>query len=195
MFEVYFKIGLKHIADLAAYDHILFIIALCAVYRLKQWKSILILVTAFTIGHSVTLALSALNIVKVNSAVIEFLIPVTIVLTALYNVIFDANQKIKPSLKQLNFKYLIALFFGLIHGMGFSNYFKALLGQEANITLPLFAFNIGIEAGQLIIVAVMLVIAIIAMEIFKASQKAWNLFVSGAAFGISFIMMIETWPF
>jgi hypothetical protein len=194
MFEVYFKIGLKHIADLAAYDHILFIIALCAVYRIAQWKSILILVTAFTIGHSITLALSALNIVTMDSGIIEFLIPVTIVLTALYNIFFDSSKKVKAS-ANVNFKYFIALFFGLIHGMGFSNYFKALLGSEANITIPLLAFNIGVEAGQLIIVGVLLAVGILIMEVFKVAQKSWNLFISGAAFGIAFTMMIDTWPF
>jgi hypothetical protein len=194
MFKVYFEIGLKHIADLAAYDHILFIIALCAVYRISQWKSILILVTAFTIGHSVTLALSALNIVTMDSGLIEFLIPVTIVLTALYNVIFDGKKKAKANWFA-NFKYWIALFFGLIHGMGFSNYFKALLGSEANITLPLLAFNIGVEVGQLIIVGVLLAVGILILEVFKVAQKSWNLFISGAAFGIAFTMMIDTWPF
>jgi hypothetical protein len=194
MFKVYFEIGLKHIADLAAYDHILFIIALCAVYRISQWKSILILVTAFTIGHSVTLALSALNIVTMDSGLIEFLIPVTIVLTALYNVIFDGKKKAKANWFT-NFKYWIALFFGLIHGMGFSNYFKALLGSEANITLPLLAFNIGVEVGQLIIVGVLLAVGILILEVFKVAQKSWNLFISGAAFGIAFTMMIDTWPF
>ncbi|MCB0501297.1 MAG: HupE/UreJ family protein [Bacteroidetes bacterium] len=196
MFKVYFEIGLKHIADLAAYDHILFIVALCAVYKLSEWKKILILVTAFTIGHSITLAMSALNMITINSSLIEFLIPVTIFLTALYNIVFIRESKIirvHSLSKAVSVKYFIALFFGLIHGMGFSNYFKALLGQEANITFPLFAFNVGIEIGQLLIVAVMLVISILMMTVFKLPQKIWNWTVSGIALLMSIRMMVNTW--
>ncbi|MEZ5003263.1 MAG: HupE/UreJ family protein [Chitinophagales bacterium] len=196
MFKVYFEIGLKHIADLAAYDHILFIVALCAVYKLSEWKKILILVTAFTIGHSITLAMSALNMITINSSLIEFLIPVTIFLTALYNIVFIRESKIirvHSLSKIVSVKYFIALFFGLIHGMGFSNYFKALLGQEANITFPLFAFNVGIEIGQLLIVAVMLVISILTMTVFKLPQKYWNWTVSGIALLMSIRMMVNTW--
>ncbi len=197
MFKVYFEIGLKHIADLTAYDHILFIVALCSVYKLKEWRQILVLVTAFTIGHSITLALSALSIITINSALIEFLIPVTILLTALYNLLFISGNdslKSKKLPSSVSIKYAIALFFGLIHGMGFSNYFKALLGQEANITLPLFAFNVGIEAGQLIIVGVMLIFSIFTMEILKLKRQYWNYAISGIAGIIALKMMVETWP-
>lgn len=191
MFQVYFQVGLKHIADITAYDHILFIIALCAAYRWREWRQILILVTAFTIGHSITLALSALDVIKVNSAVIEFLIPVTIFATAVYNVVWFRYDH---SGRLISFKYALALFFGLIHGMGFSNYFKSLLGKETNITLPLFAFNIGIEIGQLVIVGFILIASGIAMEVFKARQRDWNLFISGGAAGIALTLMLETWP-
>jgi len=191
MFHVYFNVGLKHIADLAGYDHILFIIALCAVYRIREWKQILILVTAFTIGHSVTLALSALNIIKVNGDVIEFLIPLTIFATALYNVLY---YKRDHSGRLFNFKYLMALFFGLIHGMGFSNYFKGLLGKATNITIPLFAFNVGIEIGQLIIVLFILLGSFIFLDLLKAKHRDWNLFISGGAAGIAITIMMETWP-
>lgn len=197
MFKVYFEVGLRHIADLAAYDHILFIIALCAVYKLSEWRKILILVTAFTIGHSITLALSALHIITINSAVIEFLIPVTILLTALYNLVFIRESKIirvQSLSRAVSVKYFIALFFGLIHGMGFSNYFKALLGAEANITFPLFAFNVGIEMGQLLIVAVMLACSILMMSVFKLKQIYWNWAVSGVAAIVAIKMMVETWP-
>ncbi|MEZ5009008.1 MAG: HupE/UreJ family protein [Chitinophagales bacterium] len=197
MFKVYFEVGLRHIADLAAYDHILFIVALCAVYKLSEWRKILILVTAFTIGHSITLALSALSIITINSAIIEFLIPVTILLTALYNLVFIRESKIirvQSLSKAVSVKYFIALFFGLIHGMGFSNYFKALLGAEANITFPLFAFNVGIEIGQLLIVAVMLSCSILMMSVFKLKQIYWNWAVSGVAGIVAIKMMVETWP-
>ena len=186
MFKTYLELGFDHILDMNGYDHILFIIALCAVYRYSQWKNILILVTAFTIGHSVTLALSALDIVVFRADIIEFLIPLTILVTALFNVARKENTG-----DRLMANYGLALFFGLIHGLGFSNYFKALLGREENITTPLFAFNVGVELGQLVIVAITVIAGIIFMRYQRVEQRAWNLFISGAAAGISFILLLE----
>ncbi len=186
MFPVYFELGLDHILDLNGYDHILFIIALCATYRITEWRRVLILVTAFTIGHSVTLALSALNLVIFRSDVIEFLIPVTILVTALYNVLRKDHAA-----SNIKFSYLIALVFGWIHGLGFSNYFKALLGGEESVVGPLFAFNIGVEVGQIIIVAITMAVGFVIMSKFKASQREWTLFVSGAAVGIALMLMMD----
>ncbi|RME40186.1 MAG: HupE/UreJ family protein, partial [Deltaproteobacteria bacterium] len=124
-FHTFLQLGIGHIADLAALDHILFILTLCAIYRPEAWKQILILVTAFTLGHSLTLALAGLELVEVPASLVESAIPVTI----------------------------MAAGFGLIHGMGFANYFRSLMmaaGDE--IVLPLFAFNLGIEIGQIGIV-------------------------------------------
>jgi len=188
-FEAYLRIGFQHIADVTAYDHILFIIALCAIYKASQWRHILILVTAFTIGHSVTLALSTLNYILVPSQIIEFLIPVTILLTALFNVIRKEGE---ISTYNMRINYGLALFFGLIHGMGFSNYLKELLGKEQNIWQPLLAFNIGLEIGQILIVAIILAISLIFLNGLKVKHREWNLFVSGAAAGIAFILMTET---
>jgi len=188
-FEAYLKIGFQHIADVTAYDHILFIIALCAIYKVNQWRHILILVTAFTIGHSVTLALSTLNFILVPSAIIEFLIPVTILLTAIFNIVRREGE-ISPLNMRIN--YGLALFFGLIHGMGFSNYLKELLGKEESIIQPLLAFNIGLELGQLMIVAIILIFSMIFLNGLSVKHREWNLFVSGAAAGIAFILMTET---
>ena len=145
-FQAYLQLGFQHISDLTAYDHILFIVALCAIYQVQQWRHILILVTAFTLGHSITLALSTLDIIIVPTELIEFLIPVTIFLTAIFNVLRKEGE-LTPINMRLN--YVLALFFGLIHGMGFSNYLKTLLGMEESIWQPLLAFNIGLELGQL----------------------------------------------
>ena len=188
-FELYLNLGLNHISDLGAYDHIVFIVALCAVYLVKQWRQILILVTAFTIGHSVTLALSTLGILLVPTDIVEFLIPATIFVTCVSNVVKPIDME---SSRKMNMNYLLALFFGLIHGMGFSNYLRALLGEEESILLPLFAFNIGLEIGQLMIVALVLLGAGLAVQVFRAEHRAWNLVVSGAAAGISIILMAET---
>ena len=143
MFSTYFQLGFEHITDINGYDHMLFLLALCAAYIYTDWKKILVLVTAFTLGHSITLSLAVLNIIPVNSAWIEFLIPVTIVLTAGKNVVLKQEKSSVAT-------YLMALAFGLIHGMGFSNYLRSLLGDE--LLLPLFSFNIGIEVGQLLVV-------------------------------------------
>lgn len=186
-FGMYFQLGWQHIADLEGYDHILFIAALCALYLLRDWKKVLVLVTAFTIGHSITLALSVLNFVKVPSALIEFLIPVTIVITALTN-IFRKDKDHAPD--KVYWSYFLALFFGLVHGMGFSNYLKSLLGT-GEVVMPLFAFNVGLEFGQLLIVAVILLVAGIVVNVTRVKRRDWNMFLSSAIFGIAFLMTVE----
>jgi hypothetical protein len=156
-FGLYLRLGLEHILDLGAYDHILFVIALAAVYSLKEWKHMLVLVTAFTTGHSITLALATLGILVFNESLIETLIPITIVITAALNV-FERLSKDPSSALQRDWKikYGLALFFGLIHGLGFSYYLRAILGGESSIVLPLFSFNVGLELGQLVILVITL---------------------------------------
>ena len=189
-FWLYFKIGVQHIADWEGYDHILFIMALCLRYLLQDWKKVLILVTAFTIGHSITLALSVLNYVSLSTRWIEFLIPVTIVITALSNVLHP-NKEPKT---RFPFVYFMALIFGLIHGLGFSNYLKSLLGKDTSIAGDLLAFNLGLEAGQLIIVAAVLVVTLICVTVMKAPRREYTVFMSGGIFGIALIMAIERFP-
>ncbi len=185
-FKVYFELGLSHIADITAYDHIVFLIALCAIYTLSQWRNVLILVTAFTIGHCITLVLSGMKYVSFPAEIIEFLIPVTIFLTAIFNV---ASKSMSGAMLP---KYTMALLFGLIHGLGFSNFFKSLLGKNTDIVFPLFSFNVGIETGQIFIVLILLLMGWIAMNILKMKQRSWNLFVSGIAAGIAMVLMMET---
>lgn len=192
-FAAYFSLGFDHISDLTAYDHILFIVALTAVYQVKDLKKIAILVTAFTIGHSITLALATLKLIILPSDVIEFLIPITIALTCIYNVSSKDNDTTQLTRQQsYYFNYAMASIFGLIHGIGFSNYLRMLLGREESILTPLLSFNIGLEIGQFLIVAVILSAMVIFQRLFFVSSRAWNLFVSGAAFGISVILMAET---
>jgi hypothetical protein len=189
-FWLYFQLGRDHIADWKAYDHILFVTALCLRYLLKDWKKVLILVTAFTIGHSITLALSVLNYVSVSVKWIEFLIPVTIVITAISN-IWQKEFQFKTRFPLI---YFFALFFGLIHGLGFSNYLKSLLGKETNIVSELLAFNLGLEFGQILIVMLVLVISWICITLLKFSRREYLLFLSGAIFGVAFLMAIERFP-
>lgn len=187
-FSIYFQLGWQHILDLTGYDHILFVLVLCCSYTLKDWKRLLWLVTAFTVGHSITLALAAFKIVKVDTGWVEFLIPVTILLTALYNLPKRRKQRSPYIL------YAMTLLFGLIHGLGFSNYLQSLLGQEANIVMPLLSFNIGLEFGQLIIVFFVILLSELMLKIFSVSNRDWSFFLSSAVIGISFIMALERIP-
>lgn len=185
LFEMYLKLGFQHIIDINGYDHIVFVLVLCAGYSLNQINKVLILITAFTIGHSITLALSTLNLVTIPSNLIEFLIPATILITAISNIL---------PLKSTNtrFIYIVTLFFGLIHGMGFSNYLKELLGRESNIFTPLLAFNIGLELGQILILAFYFLVLVISVNLLRIRQDFWRIFISGVAFGIALILLLDT---
>lgn len=187
-FGLYFQLGIDHITDLKGYDHVLFLITLCAVYSFVHWKKVLILITAFTVGHTTTLALATLNIISMSSDLVEFLIAVTIFLTAVINIFYRTDAY---SSQLHTFKYFAALFFGLIHGMGFSSYLKSLLGLEQKLTTALLAFNLGVEVGQLFVVLVVLTLAMLIVDMLKYSRREWNLILSGAGLGLSLIMMIE----
>ncbi|MDF2156259.1 HupE/UreJ family protein [Algoriphagus sp. CAU 1675] len=187
-FELYFHLGLDHILDIKGYDHILFVLALCAVYILRDWKKIIILVTAFTIGHSLTLALATFKLIQVRSDIIEFLIPVTIAVTAFITIL-----KPRPSTgRGIQLNYFFALFFGLIHGLGFSNYLRQLLGKEASIWEPLLAFNLGLEVGQLVIVGIFLLVTSIVVGLAGVNRKEWALVISSMVFGIALMLMLDT---
>jgi ABC-type antimicrobial peptide transport system permease subunit len=189
-FWLYFQLGRDHIADWRGYDHIMFVTALCLRYLIGDWKKVLVLVTAFTIGHSITLALSVLNYISISTKWIEFLIPVTIVVTALSN-IFQTDFKFKTRFPLI---YFFALFFGLIHGLGFSTYLKSLLGKETNIVGELLAFNLGLEFGQILIVLAVLLFSWICISVFKFSRREYLLFLSGAIFGLALLMAIQRFP-
>jgi len=189
-FNVYLELGFEHIADIRGYDHMLFIITLCAVYALKDWKKVLVLVTAFTIGHSITLALSALDVMRMDPDIVEFLIPVTIFMTAMHNVIWHKSTGAVFS-KGDRVHYTLALCFGFIHGMGFSNYFRALLGTSDSIVLPLFSFNVGLEIGQICIVIVFFFFYSLLQQLTSVKQRDWNLFISGAGAGVSVILILQ----
>lgn len=186
VFQVYFGVGLEHILDSNGYDHILFVIALCILYSLREWKQVLILVTAFTLGHSVTLVLSTLEIINVDVKLIEFLIPVTILITAVSNIL-QKSERVSGGRMQLNYAY--AVFFGLIHGMGFSNYLKSILGRGDSIFTELLAFNLGLEVGQIIIVAVFLILGVVLIDVFGVNRRDWKLVISSAVAGIAIILI------
>ena len=183
----YLELGFRHISDLAGYDHILFLIVLCAIYQLHQWKTLLVLVTAFTVGHSITLALTSFSVISIKSEVIEFLIPVTIIATAIHNLFIRSTFEISGHTRA----YWMALFFGFIHGMGFANYFRALLIDETSIFIPLLGFNLGIELGQLLVVFLIVGVAYAFTNWLKMPQRDWNIFVSGGGFSLALLLAIE----
>lgn len=189
-FNFYLKLGWEHIISLDALDHQLFVLALIAVYSYKDLKKILILVTAFTIGHSLTLALSVLDILRMPSDWVEFLIPLTIVFTSLDNIVMKNHQK-----RLMTLNYYLALAFGLIHGMGFANTARLMIAKEQSIFVPLLGFNIGLELGQIAVVVCILIIFLILTSVFRVNRKDWILFISSGVFALSLKMMLERLPF
>lgn len=186
-FIFYFKMGLFHVLDIKAYDHILFLIVLAIVYQFKQWKKVLWLVTLFTIGHSITLALSAYGVLNVRADLVEFLIPLTIFITGLMNVLTAK----KASVGKENQNLFFALFFGLIHGLGFSNYFKIMIGKTSDKLMPLLEFALGVEAAQVIIVGLILLIGSLVQSVFGVNRRDWILVGSSIVIGFAFQMMVD----
>lgn len=187
-FWLYFNLGLQHVLDWKAYDHVLFLTVLVAAYSFNEWKKILWLVTIFTLGHTLSLALSTFEVVIVRSDLVEFLIPLTILLTAIYNL---AHAGKKSRTKKIQVLYFATLFFGLIHGLGFSTYFKMISGNASNKALPLLEFALGIEAAQIIVIIVVLLISFLVQFIFKFSQRDWILVISSIVIGFTIPMLIE----
>ncbi len=189
-FLFYFKLGWSHIVSLDALDHQLFILALVAVYTARNLKQVLILVTAFTIGHSLTLLLSVLDLIRFSSKWVEFLIPCTIVLTALSNLF-----KKDFSLKAVNTNYYLALLFGLIHGMGFANSVRMMLAKDQNIGWGLFGFNVGLEVGQIFFVIIILIFTWVGLSLFRFKRREWVIFLSAAVFSLALKMALERIPY
>jgi len=190
-FSIYFQLGFRHIANWGAADHILFMAALCMRYQFADWKRLLLLITAFTIGHTITLGLCVLDLISLQKNWIEFLIPLTIVATAFSNLFvkkFSFNSRF-PLI------YWFTLFFGLIHGLGFSNDLKSIIGNGSGLAIKLFAANIGIEAAQLLFVMIILLIGIVCNNLIKLNRREYVLFVSGVIFGTALYMVISRCPF
>jgi hypothetical protein len=185
-FWFYLGLGWEHIISLDALDHQLFIAALAALYVLQDWKKVLVLVTAFTIGHSLTLALSVLDLIRLPESLVELLIPCTIVFTAISN-FFQKNF----SSSSLRINYFLALFFGLIHGMGFANTIRFMLSKDQHLATGLLGFNLGLELGQIVVVALLLGITQLVVSYFGMKRRAWVVLLSALVLGISITMVIE----
>lgn len=187
-FALYFDTGWQHIISWDARDHILFIGALCAVYLLSDWKQVLILVTAFTIGHTLTLALSAYDVFRVKASWVEFLIPCTIIVTAALN-----SRDRNINLGHMGLKYFTALFFGLVHGMGFANSIRFMLASEEAIGIPLLAFNLGLEAGQVLVVTIILLLSDLCVKKLRVNRRGWVWGISGLATIAALEMLLQRW--
>ncbi len=185
----YFETGWHHIISWDALDHILFILALAAIYQLQNWRQVIVLVTAFTIGHSLTLTLSVYDVIRFNEKWVEFLIPCTIIATCIFN--FFVKDYTPRSLRV---NYFLALFFGLIHGMGFANTIRFMLAKNQGIAVPLISFNIGLEAGQVAVVAFILLISYALVNKLKLNRKWWVWSLSAIALLVGLIMVKQRWP-
>ena len=188
-FQFYFKIGWDHIITIEALDHILFVAALAAIYMLRDWRQVLILVTAFTIGHAITLLLSARGWIDVDVSLVEFLVPCTIVITALSN-LFQRN--FTPRSIRLN--YFLALFFGLIHGLAFAETLKMILASDQSFITAWLSFSVGLELGQILVVFLILLLTQLLVGILKLNRRDWVIFLSAAVFGLALEMAIQRRP-
>lgn len=191
-FVFYFKLGLYHVLDLNAYDHMLFLSALAIPFSFKDWKKVFILVSIFTIAHCVSLALSASNIIRVNTDLIEFIIPLTILATAISNIYFEY----RPGLDSK--KYLLGvstMIFGFVHGFGFSNYFNMIIAGEVQFTKALLSFATGIELAQLLIILFVLSLSFLSVSGLKIKQSTKTIFISTAIGLMTLPMLLNSWPF
>lgn len=190
-FWVYFNLGLKHVLDINAYDHVLFLMALIIPYHFKDWSRVLVLISLFTIGHTIALLLSVFGIISVKVNLVEFLIPITILVTALYY-LFTAGKTNKKN-DNISFVAIISLFFGIIHGLGFSNYFKAILpGNASDKLLPSLEFALGIEAAQLIVVFIVLFLSYLVQTVFRFSKRDWTLVMASFIIGVVIPLVIKS---
>ena len=191
-FRLYIDLGLFHILDFSGYDHMLFVMAISAIYLLNDWRKVLVLITAFTIGHSITLALATLELIKYDVKLIEFLIPLTILITALSNLFTRDRLRFDVTHRKRFTNYIYARFFGTIHGLGFSSYLTGLLGSEENILKPLFAFNVGLEIGQMVIMMAFLIVSTVFVDFFRVDRRDWKMIISSVILGVSLKLILET---
>ena len=185
-FFFFFKLGFNHVLDINGYDHVLFLLVLTIPYLFKDYKKVIQLVTIFTIGHTLALVLSAYKIVSIDSGLVEFLIPVTIAITALYTIIF-----VSRTTQNRVVELIITLFFGLIHGLGFSSYFKMMIGRSDEKLFPLLEFALGLEVAQVLIVLVVLLLSTIVREFLGVSKKIWVISVSAIVIGLVIPMLLS----
>ena len=180
-FITHVELGFKHVLDFNGYDHILFLIVLAVIFSFSQWKKVLLMITFFTVGHTFTLGLATYQIVTIKETVIEFLIPITILITAVVNILkFSINSS-----KRKKTNLFFALFFGLIHGLGFSNFLRVTLGRSEDKLIPMLEFALGIELAQIVIVLSVLILGTVLIHFFRVSNRDWVVITSAIVIGIT----------
>ncbi len=202
-FFVYLRLGFEHLLDLQGYDHIFFLAVLCAGCSLARWRELLVLITAFTLGHSVSLAMATLRLVRVDTGLVEFLIPVTIVATAVANLAgmrSGSGRRRAPIIPQppgaasRRIRYATALIFGVIHGLGFSSFLRLALGEDRSLLVPLLSFNVGLELAQIVAAGGILSLALVATRPLRLPERGWNALVSVVAGAVAVWMAVGRWP-
>jgi hypothetical protein len=189
-FWIFFEKGLRHILNIYAYDHILFLIALTVPYVFKDWKRLLLLVSVFTIGHTLTMILSVYGIIFIKVNLVELLIPITILIVALFHLFTSGKSSKNESVSLILF---ITLFFGILHGLGFANYFNSkLAGVSQSKALSLLEFALGIEASQIIVVFAVLIVSYIVQTVFRFSKRDWTLVMSSFVIGVVVPLIIQS---
>ncbi|WP_340201387.1 HupE/UreJ family protein [Ascidiimonas sp. W6] len=191
LFLYYVKLGLFHVLDVNAYDHVIYFIVLTIPYTFKDWKKVLGLVTVFTAGHTLSLLASIYGWISIKSVLVEFLIPLTIVCTAAFNII-TAGKSVGN--ERFIIMYFITTFFGLIHGLGFSNYFKEIVAVDNAKLAPTLEFALGIELAQILVVAAVLALSFSGATLLKLNKKEWTLVVSSVVLGLAIPLLIDTFP-
>ena len=184
------ELGFSHVWDWQGYDHLLFLAALCLPFSTRQWKPLLWLITCFTIGHSLSLILASLEVIKVSSIWIEFLIPVSIAATAVYNMIYARAVWVRNN----QLVMWVTLFFGLVHGFGFAGYFELIRDVDQPLWSSLLFFALGIESAQIVLGALMLLLSFVLLNVFGRNRRDWVLVVSSVIIGILLPIIIERWP-
>ncbi len=195
VFTTYLKLGFFHICSWQATDHLTFLLALCAPYVLTDWRRVVALVTSFTMGHSITLMLATLGVLGVRIGVVETLIPITIMVTALVNMYHASAALARRPRREANMMWtapnILAVAFGLIHGLGFSSYLRALLGVQRRPVTELLSFNLGVELGQLLVVSLILLIGFMVLRMMGAARRDWILTTSGMALGVAALLLAQ----
>ena len=188
-FITHVELGFKHVLDFNGYDHILFLIVLAVIFSFSQWKKVLLMITFFTVGHTFTLSLATYQIVTIKETVIEFLIPITILITAVVNILkFSINS---PKREKTNLFF--ALFFGLIHGLGFSNFLRVTLGRSEDKLIPMLEFALGIELAQIVIVLSVLILGTVLIHFFRVSKRDWVVITSAIVIGITILIIRDSY--
>ncbi|PSG90032.1 HupE/UreJ family protein [Aurantibacter aestuarii] len=195
MFDTFWmnvKFGINHVLDINAYDHVLFLIVLTVPYLFKDWKRVFLLVTMFTLGHTVSLLLAVYGAINIKASIIEFLIPITILIIAIFNV-FTAGKGAQK--EKVGILFFSTLFFGLVHGLGFAREFKMYVGKASSKLIPLLEFALGIEIAQIIVVFIVLLLGYIFQTIFRFSKRDWVMVISAVVVGLVIPMLINNYPF